>query len=418
MLMARAGSGEEAPVGFNPRKAPRYGVALFSDPDVAAAGWACSADGEPFHFTAPHDLDTDIVWVSNLSWSEFRNKGKTFNHLRGEDYLVSTIKKIAENLGYRTVGSLSEEACKELAKVVQRTIITAIHVYDWQAPEADLKSDTLSDDIRRSIQMPPAAARHLRAPLLGAFQSSSKPEWPDYYDPNTISVTLRQNRLDYSMKVLSTEVPDEAWSYVPPEQSERLTIDRLLDPAEPCLVEASVELSSLNPDLAALVAFGTTPQRRNAALRKWISQPELAWLTRHANVRVNSAFVSRRAMRLPVESRLPAALTSDPLFSLSLSAGLVADAHVQALCSPTYNSVARTTVHTSWGIWLRAVDRALSFQMAYAAYKAGFRVYNYGRGAVALSCDKSRLPQLLDFAEDNGFTHPVFYPLFKEHGFV
>lgn len=412
------GRQEPKEAGFNPRRTPRYGVAMFTNPNSAAEGWACAADGDTFHFTSPHELDTDTVWVTNLSFKEFLSKGKNFSHLRGEDYLSVSPRKIAEDLGHRSGSAFNEEACSDVARIIQKAIITAINVYDWNTPDADLKSDTLAEDIRRSIALPPKPQAHMLGPLGGAFQATSKPEWPVQYEPNTISVTLRQNRLDFAQKLLAAPVPDDGWTYIGPDARHKLTLDRLLDPRKPTLVEATVELSAADPDMAALCAFGTTSEKRSTAARRWISQPELEWLSRYATVRVHSAFEAMSSILIPRASRLPEPLVADPFFSLSLSAGIVADAHVQALCAPTRRNDTKTLIRTSWSIWIKALDRALSFQLALAAHQAGFKVFNYGRGAVVLNVDKGRLPELLEFAEDNHFTHPVFYPLFKEHGLV
>lgn len=416
---ASAVGAEKPGTPFNPRKIPKFGVALFTDPDVVGDGWACASDGEAFFFSAPHELNTDVVWVTNLSYEAFRSKGKTFTHLRSDDYLSANTKKIAEDLGYRDAGAYSEATCRALAVTVQRTLTTAIYAYDWASPDEALRSDKLYEDIRRTIQTPPKSQRHMSSPLAGAYQASSKVEWPSMFSTNTVSVTLRQNRLEYAQKLLSITVPDDAWTYIPPENTSRLKLDELLNPKVPCLVEAAVELSTADQEIAALVAFGTVSgSRRSTALRRWISQPELTWLVRHANVKINAAFVASSAMSLPAASLLPQVLTSDPLFAASLSAGLVAEAHVQALMEKEYVKSIRGYAYNSWAVWLKAVDRAMSFQYALAAHKAGFRVFAYGKGAVALSTDKSRLPALLEYAEANNFAHPVFYGLFKEHGFV
>jgi hypothetical protein len=149
-----------------------------------------------------------------------------------------------------------------------------------------------------------------------------------------------------------------------------------------------------------------------------VSQPELLWLSRHARVHVNSALICRASRALPDAARLPAALLQDPTFSLSISAGLVAESHVHALSSLTYNRVAKHQVATAWSVWLRALDRALCFDLAQKAFKAGFTPLNYGSGAVRVRVARPRLPELLDFALENGIAYPAFHPILQEHGIV
>jgi hypothetical protein len=182
-------------------------------------------------------------------------------------------------------------------------------------------------------------------------------------------------------------------------------------------VEAAVELGTIDPELAVLVAFGSSTAKRNG-LRKWISQPEHAWLSRHARVQVTSVMRCRSAVPLPESVRLPQLLTADPLMSLSISAGLLAESHWAALTQGVYNRALRQEDVHAWAVWLRAADRAFTFALALKAQQAGFKVKGYGNGSVMLQLQKPRLREALAFAEDSGCSHPCFDPIFQEHGIV
>lgn len=408
-----AHAGDPGQVAFD--ATPQFGVALFDNPRDMSAGWACRAGEPPFPFSSVADLSNDTIWVSALDWDEYRLRAQRLSNLRRIDYLRSSLTSIAADLGRRITGEFARESSAVLAKVVRQAMLIAINVYGWESPASDLRGDVLSDDVRRTLPPPPKPQQHTRAALLSAYQDYSTPDWPPAYEPDTISVTLRYNRLEYARKIMGTLVPDDAWTYLPPEQAASLPIETLLNPAQPTLVEAVVELGSIDPSMASLIAFGATASRRSA-LRKWISQPELAWLSRHAKVRVSSALVARSARPLPASVQLPPKLLADPLFSLSISAGLVAESHWYSIASTIYNRALRTKEASSWAVWLRAMDRSLSFALAHKAHDAGFRVSGYGNGSVVLRLQRARLQDCLEFAEANNIAHPAFHPIFAEHG--
>lgn len=394
---------------------PQFGVALFDNPRDMSSGWACRAGEPAFPFSSVADLSNDTIWVAALDWDEYRQRAQRMSNLRRIDFLRSSLTAIAADLGRRIQGEYARESSVALAKVVRQAMLIAINVYGWEAPASDLRGDVLSEDIRRTLPAAPKPHQHTRAALLSAYQDYSTPDWPPSYQPDTITITLRHNRLEYARRIMATQVPDDAWTYLPPEQAASLPIEALLNPAQPTLVEAVLELSSIDPAMASLIAFGATASRRSA-LRKWISQPELAWLSRHAKVRVSSALVSRSARPLPETVQLPSKLLSDPLFTLSISAGLVAESHWYSLASRVYNRALKMSEAGSWAVWLRAMDRSLSFGLAHRAHEAGFRVSGYGNGSVVLRLERSRLNECLAFAEANDIAHPAFYPIFAEHG--
>lgn len=394
---------------------PNFGVALFDNPRDMSSGWACRADEDPFHFNSVAELSNDTMWVTSLGWDEYTHRAKRLSHLRRIDFLRSSLTSIAADVGRRIMGVYAMESSQVLANILRQSMLIAIHTYQWESPSSDLREDVLSDDIRRVLPQAPKPQQHTRAALLSAHQPYSAPDWAPTYEPDTITLTMRYNRLDYARKVMTTLVPDDAWTYMPPEQACQMSIEELLNPERPALVEAAVELGDVNPDIATLIAFGAQTTRRSG-LRKWISQPELAWLSRHARVRVSSALLSQGARPLPMAADLPARLTSDPLFPLSISAGLVAEAHWTAIASPIYNRQTRVSDVSSWAVWIRAADRALSFALALKAYEAGFRVHGYGNGSIVVRTTRNNLPACLAFADANEIAHPAFIPIFKEHG--
>lgn len=402
---------------FDLRRMPRFGVALFDNDRDMSSGWACEGEGTPFYFTSVNGLSSDTIWVTSLDWNEYKCRGQKQHNLRRVDYLRTSLGRIAADMGVRITGEFAEQGSALVSKVVTRAVQIAALTYGWEDPAAELREDTLYEDIRRTIVQAPKPQRHVGSALLSAHQSYSSPDWSNTFEEDSIHITLRYNRLEYAAKLLSMDVPDEGWTLVSGNRASELSLDRLLDPAHPCLVEATVELGGCDPDTATLASFGAQLGKRSG-VRKWISQPELTWLSRHARVHVASALISRAPRPLPAAAKLPAAMTADPAFALSLSAGLVAESHIHALSATTYSRATKSSVATAWAVWIKALDRSLSFDLAHKVLRARFLPLGYGSGSVLVRCARKRLPELLEFAESNGIAHPSFYPIFQEHGLV
>jgi hypothetical protein len=399
------------------QRAPRMGAAIFDNEREMGCGWACSSDGQPFYFASPTALPSDTLWVTSLDWNEYRQGAARMHNLRRVDYLKTAMSRIAADIGVRSDGEYARHASQVLGRVFQQATQIAMTLYGWK----DASEDVLSETIRRCIAQPPRAPQHMRNPLLAAFQNHSSPAWPrGPYVGNTISVTLRLNRLEYAHRLLSLPVPDEGWTlvYEAGNAGESASPERFLNPDKPCIVEATVELGMSDPDQATLASFGTEPGKRSVGARRWISQPELAWLHERVKVHVSTAYECHDKRYLPDSARLPRALTSDPLFALSISAGLVAESHFQAIASTVYSRQSKGYSASAWAVWMRAYDRGECFKLAQSALRAGFQPISYGSGAVTVSLTKDRLPDLLEFSEVNGVAHPSFHPLFVEHGYA
>lgn len=400
---------------------PRFGVALFDD--SRESGWASLPDGEAMRFNSPQDLRSDCIWVTSADGQLFLRQWGRMHHLRSSDY-VSKLSHIAGDFGLKVgtqgrFGSMSQKACSILSPTIHRAMVIATQVYGWTDPTARLAERSLQDALRSTLNaevMPPSVRSALKSPLLSAYQRTSAPSWYDKFRTDRVAVTLRYNRLEYARRILKTPVPEGSWQFDGSSVNSkfRCSMDRALNPEQPCLVNATVEYQGLDPDIACLTAFGSGAGK-TPALRTWISQPELAWLSKFARINIHEIYYSLNSRELPVKVQLPEILTSDPLFSLSVSAGLVAEAHWKALATPVYKRAVGEEVNP-WSVWLRAADRAMSFELALAAHKKGFFVSYYGNGSALVIIDRTSLPELLDFAMENEVAHPSFRPIFEENG--
>lgn len=396
---------------------PNFGVAIFDDPHEMACGWACRAKDEekPFRFNNITELSNDTIWLTSLAWKVFNQHAGKIVHLRRIDYLRCSLQSIATDIGLSIEPGYAMESSAILAKVFHQTMMIAINIYKWQSPANELRFDALHEDISRVLPKAPKAQPHTRSALLSSLQSFSSTRWSTIYEHESINIIMRLNRMNYAEKIMSTMVPDDTWTCIPNEAIQGMRLQDFLDVNRPSLVEACVDLGDVNPEIADLIAFGLSTSR-TVGVRKWLSQPELAWITRYAKVSISSAIISQSARPLPRSLSLPMVLTDDPIFSLSISAGLVAESHWNAIATPVYSRGSQTKEVNSWAVWLRAADRSMSFSLALKAHEAGLKVTGYGGGAVNIRTTRDNLKACLQFAEENEISHPVFQKIFNDYG--
>ncbi len=393
---------------------PRFGVIAFQNPQAPTSGAACVAGGRPQMFGGRTELASDVLWISNAP------KGDYAQNFRAPGFLRVSTPNIAGDLGVSLTDLV--EGLPSVAQTVGRVRDILVHAYPWYDLSLDWDSSggrkTMSDCIAQLLpplgEIPPA----LESPLRQACQTYSSV--PDGglrpYDDGPRSIyTLRMNRLTYANYLCQQMFPTNSWLAVADAQHQGATLDQLLDPDFPSLVEASVEFSGdTGPySVSQLAAVGSTSSASKTTVRRWFSQPELAWLVEHANVHVLSAYVSQGARPLDPMHRLPEILMADPVYALSLSAGIVAEMHWDALAKgssvrraypgATFKYVQQLT---STAVWLRAFDRAYSFQMAKAVADRGYDVSGYGYGAVSFWGPKNDLQPIIDLSDELGATYP------------
>lgn len=404
---------------------PTFGVALLDE--SRESGWACLGDTrspqEPFRFASPSDLRNDCFWVVSAErLDEFQQYSATHN-LRPGDYFSTKLKYIAADYGLRVdargrMDRIATQACRELSLTVHRAMVIAAQCYPWRTPSQILRSNRLWEDVRKVLVQPPSLPQYAAA-LKSAYQSYSKVNTL-YQQDHDVRLVVRFNRLEHAKRVMATRVPDPLFQHRSRanDLSFNYTLEKALDPDRPCLVKATLEFQDTDPELVKLIAFGESAGPRSG-LRAWISQPELRWLSRFARVYITEVLWSEAGRPLPVNAQLPELITSDPLYALSVPAGLVGEVHWHALAEQPFSPKAEDKRETTlWATWLRAADRAMCFELAFKAFQLGFGVQGYGNGGVQITLPRSRLPECLEWALANDVAHPAFEPLFYEHGLL
>lgn len=391
---------------------PRIGVVTFGMTTTPTSGVSSVAskngDGkfETKHFDRRSEIASDVIWVSDAK------DGINAQNFRAGNYFRSSLKSISEDLGVSLMGANPVEDLQVVAATIGRTRDIVAQAYPWTDYSADWSHRDMPSCIAKLLPNTGEILQELESPLRQAYQAYSVVPDRGYAEQGQGTFTLRTNRLRYAQYICSVKVPNSAWGVV----QKPINLSDLLDPEKPSLSEVSIEFSTALSDKVtpALTAFGSSSGMGRSPIRKWVSQIELAWLVEHANVHVVNAYrCDAPGVGLSEAHQLPAVLTADPIYALSIAAGLVAECHWVALSSltsvrrPGNAATARfVDLATSTAVWLRAADRAYCFEMAKVLAKKGFAVTSYGYGSVSFFGPKYDINTIIDLADQLGTCHP------------
>jgi len=396
---------------------PCVGVMIYDNPKECATGYA-SIEGETATYVRqPEDLANSVIWITNADYSQFRVLGhQNMHNLRGNEFLRTRIDQIAADLGISLLGEHAKLSTQVLSTIVSRMVSLIANGYEWKPGEL-ANADSLYSNIKSRFPKDQYITNNpsLERALLAAYQSDSLVARP-HFSPNSIFLTLRVNRLAHAQALMNCPVPDDAWEYVhedrlPASQRERLSM--CLETERPVLAEVELDMSRADSEYAQLAAFGKKTASR-MELRKWVSHPELVWLTKVTPLLIRSVYLSARYRPLHEKVRLPDVLASDPLMRLSYSAGLLAENHWISLATDEYHKDMRKKVLTSRAVWLRAADRAQCFSIARRAHDQGLTVTGYGAGGIRIQVTKADLWSVLSFCIENQMVSPDFAPLLNQ----
>ncbi|WP_298706071.1 hypothetical protein [uncultured Variovorax sp.] len=378
---------------------PDFGVAHFDLNDVGSGGICYSTKSGFRRFQSGGDLMNDI-WITNLDMVP-----RQLPSLRSNKFLQTKITTLAEDLGveltgFKQVDGVDKGGMVDVARVLNHTRDLVAAAYPWKAPDREWSKPRLGECIAELLPSVERPVPQVEVALQGAYQSWSSPQMQPklVYDRGSRMVYLRRNRMQHALDIMRTPLPTGGWVATKPN------LDALLDPSLPSLVEVMIEWRHADADLVSLIAFGA--DAGDTKIRRWVSQIELTWLIKYARIEVRSAYSANTAAPLPVQLQLPRLIAGDPVYQLSIPHGLVAEAHWTGLARPPYSRRARAGEITTTSVWFRAMDRAISFQMALAARQLGGNVTGYGSGGVQVRLENTSVEQLVEVADAVGACHP------------
>lgn len=384
------------------------GVAYFNDvQNVKDGGGWYSLKGAPSRrFNGFPDLSSSYFWVTNIGLIDFRDLGLSRSaHLRHSCFFRTSLAAIAADCGFRQDSDvpLIVEALSGIAS-------RAISLAKMSMPGIVLK-DSLGDSIYDFLGIDDVSndsAALYQPAFQAAFQENSLVAGNPWLQGAETS-RLAMNKVDFAEEVLGYPFPMGAWR----DEQTDMSINDFINLSTPALASVSVDLRTA--DHPELLAFGSQ-QSCTAVMREWITQPEAAMLL-SAGAKIKFGHILRGSS-INDSMSLPSLLTDNDLIRASYSGGLIADCFLSALTCKKFikrgvkNARATRYFFPSRAIYLRSIDRMISYGLAKRLTDLNYIVSNYGMGSVSIRVTEDIYAQAIVDAADIGFS--IVSSKFKE----
>lgn len=379
----------------------RVGIAFFDNPSGAVlnGGW-CSVAGEPARnfSSAAGELSPHVLWITNLDFNEhIENQLSGTRNIRNSGYFRLALKNIGSEIGvYET--TLIPDAVQSLSGVASRIVALAQRA----CPDIRVNGFSLTDAIYSHLGLAdertdPAA--HYQKEFQSAFQEHSVVTSRRGGGGEVEVVRFIPNRVLHAEAVLSYPIPDGNLHVTPGA----MTVAQFLELENPALAEVSVDNSCV--ERPELLAFGAQ-YSGTGVMRNWAAQPEVYFMAQSGSkIRIHNVLSFDSSASAPT---LPAVVTNNALIRTAYSAGIFADNHLAALMSKRRKSRVTKGARNPYffpsrAVYLRSVDRMLSFAVAQQLAERGLRVTGYGLGAVNAMVTEQEMPEALEIGADLGF---------------
>lgn len=357
--------------------------------------WASIGGGQARRVRSIHDLPSDVLWLTNLTYNNFYRAGlQRHPNFRHEGWLRTLYSQLITELGIDINNASPDITVETIAAIVQRVINVAQSQYNVRP-----KNKRLNEDFAASIGAQRSSLPDIFYPFFDtvADHPSVSVIAATNYGAGLPTVTVRRNRLRHAREVLATHVPtDTGWELekaVAPDRN-----DKWLESINtPFLAKCTV--SNVKPMIAEVLSWGSGSRD----VREWLTDIEWRVVRQYGDVAVSAALICKNPAAPLSQSKL---LPEGPLDELSFTYGLVAEQIWTAMTNKQHykGDVGR---YTAAAAWLRAADRMLMFDYAQKLYGRGLNVMSYGVGNVVLRYPENGLRRTLDIATDIGLMPPA-----------
>lgn len=379
-----------------------FGCVIF-DEDKPTSGWA-SIQGEPaFRINSVHDLRSDILWWTSLSYQAFNLSAiYLMPHMRCNDYLRTSMGALRDELGLSSKNVPMPLVTESLAELFSKVMFLAQQYYGLSSS----RGKKLCEDLRPLIMGPDLPLGPLvdRASEL-ATQQMTKAITQGRVKGKTKSLQLKLSRVQHGLHILNNLFPGPKFQVIeshklPPSSDAKLNY--VLSSKRPALVELGV--SHVDPTIADILAYGSG----STQLRSWVSSPELLLLAKYAEVDVKSVIFFDPVDRLPVKIGPP--MPNMPFGELSMAVGLLMENYWIALANPYEAAGRRDRIYSPRAAWMRALDRLWCFNAARSLHHHGLSVGMYGVGSVSVDMTYGTYAENLPLIKETGLLPPVAIP--------
>lgn len=391
--------------GFEP---PSVGVALFQNPNDPKRGVCAIAGKAGQSFQTAGDLDTDVLWITNLSFKQaLDSRLLSTPRFKTSDFFRVDLPRIAQELGL-SMDEQRLECAEVLSGIGHRALQGASIMYELEK---------IGDSFKRTIE--PALLKDPDELALPAYQAALKNSFKTYQLCHDVQpedgkpYVMRFNRSWFSKKILSFPVPGGKWSHAKlskqvknetikygPKSNSYQFLCELID-KYPALVKISVR--SAVPDIANYIDFAIGTENRT-----WVPAHEAAQVAFYADVTVKDLLIAERYTS-EGEALSIGLGALDNIQDTSISHGLIAENHLHAVYSER-----KQQINGQWqwitpprATWWRAWDRVICLKAAITLGREGFFVRGYGTGAIRVVVPQGDISRLRNVASSIGLTSPL-----------
>ena len=370
-------------------------------------GWASAKGEKAVRITGPQDLSTDVKWICNLGKTEFWSQGLVrLQKLRHSGYFKTDMGFLMKEYGILPQKISVTESCERLSEIYDRAMSMGADHYRF----SDLRGGELSEDIYLSaVGSDQSVSNEMDEALLRAYQDFSKCPLPQQRNPAALDVVLRLPRVSHAKNVCGAKIPAGRWRLVTMEGMDPdARLAWALENHSPFV--AKVAIRGLRDKIPGWVSGIVEPgevmgEGGRKKDRDWMTCVELRAVSKFAKVDVKAAFEGEG---WGLCSDGPSILELGPLSDMSISLGLLAEAHAMGLSGRSRHPVTGSkTLITPRACWMKAVDKAICMTKAIQLANEGFPPVSYGNGAVVIKAEPPAFSKLRSCAAKFGLTVPM-----------
>lgn len=364
------------------------------------SGWASVSGEAAVRITSIHDLDSAVLWITNLTEEQFYRAGLNGHaNFRSEGYLRSTLRHIYTELGVDPQFVSPDVVASVLSTVAQRVLDQSEKHY--KVTPRSIKA--LNEDFAFALNAPRS---QIAADMYSLFEGSAQHAYVRTVQTNTYmnqgaALTLRRNRLLHARELLSLPVPpDTQWEYIPREKlpASQHDIETMLEQSNTAFL-VRCNARNINPLVADVFSVGSGAK----VIREWLTDIEWQQAREWADIEYNGLLLCHApSAPIPQAEALPSA----PYAQLSITSGLIAEQVWTAMTMKrgTRGEAAR---YTAAAAWFRAMDRTVMFSHAQKLHAKGLTVWGYGGGNVVILYPEGGLQHALEVSTHMGLLPPA-----------
>ncbi len=384
-----------------------HGVVIFDEPELPSYGWASLA-GEPARrITQIADLESDGVFISNLSWQNLRSINAVKEpRLRPSNFFREELFAISQDLGI-PLFEKPESCLHELSEFFDRSIRLAAKIYGFERIGPSLK-ETIYQKL-----FPNGEPYSFGTPKIDdAFSEAYLPIQRCYVQNTNASrnAKLRFSRSHYASQLMAFPLPTGPWSVFKGElpkntneikKGEDCEVYKFLKEfgtTRPALCCVSVR--NIDAACGALLGFTNGTERRN-----WVPIHEAAFLASIAEVTIKK-MIEGNSYRT-FDSLSYGWKEKSMVGDVSYSLGLVAEAHIAAITSATKKPSSGHS-YSPRAVFLKAWDRILLFKTAYILHQQDICVRSFAMGSINVSIEDHQIEFVAKAALEQNMTPPMW----------